>query len=484
MIAPDLSTPRRALRHFIDACREGDYEGAAVVFDRRRVRENQRAPVARKLKFVLDQTFWVDYEKISDEPAGGEDGGAGIEPVGLLEYENEKVDLHLKRVWRENEQIWIIPGEVTSRVEPIYELLAPSWIITYIPDQWTGYRFLEMEAWQWGGLIAGFILAFLVGWLAAVIITASSRAFAKKTAIKWDDKFIENASSPLRMFMTLLLMHGISRLLGLSVVSQGVVDRILQTGMIMTVGWFLLRLISFISETVEEEVKDDDPLRARGIRTQVIVLRRVGHILVIILASALILTQFETVRRVGVSLLASAGIAGIVIGLAAQKSIGSLIAGIQLALTQPVRIGDTVIIEGEWGQIEEIHLTYAVVRIWDQRRLVIPISNLLDKPFQNWTRKSSEILGVVKVHADYSVPVDKVRAALTEYVEKHKLWDKRACGLQVTQTDSSTITLRAVVSAANASHSWDLCCDTREYLVEYLQSLDDGKYLPRLRLNQ
>ena len=179
-------------------------------------------------------------------------------------------------------------------------------------------------------------------------------------------------------------------------------------------------------------------------------------------------------------MIASAGVAGIVVGFAAQKSLGTLLAGIQIALTQPVRIDDVVIVEGEWGRIEEITLTYVVVRIWDLRRLVVPITYFIEKPFQNWTRTSADILGSVFLHVDYGVPVDALRKELTRILEASPNWDRKVNVLQVTDAKERTLELRALASSSDASRSWDLRCEVREKLVAFVQANYPGS-LPRLR---
>jgi small-conductance mechanosensitive channel len=194
------------------------------------------------------------------------------------------------------------------------------------------------------------------------------------------------------------------------------------------------------------------------------------------------LMQFAVVRSVGVSLLASAGLAGIVFGLAAQKTIGNLLGGIQLSITQPVRIGDTVIVEGEWGQIEEINLTYVVVQIWDQRRLVLPISKFLEDSFQNWTRSETELLGTVFLYADYRLPVAAAREAFEAIVRAEEKWDERAHGLVVTDLTERAMQLRCMVSAKDASDAWDLRCAVREKMIAWLQEHEGGRYLPQLRV--
>ena len=185
-------------------------------------------------------------------------------------------------------------------------------------------------------------------------------------------------------------------------------------------------------------------------------------------------------RHVGTSILASAGIASVIIGFAAQRSLGTLVAGLQIAITQPIRIDDVVIVENEWGRIEEITLTYVVVRIWDLRRLVVPISYFLEKPFQNWTRVSAHLLGTVMLHVDYTVPLNVMREELDRILEQSKLWDHKVKVLQVTDTTDRTLELRALVSAGNASAAWDLRCEVREAMVDFLQR-NYPECLPRTR---
>jgi small-conductance mechanosensitive channel len=189
---------------------------------------------------------------------------------------------------------------------------------------------------------------------------------------------------------------------------------------------------------------------------------------------------FEKVRQLGATLLASAGIVGIIVGIAAQKSIATLFAGIQLAITQPMRIDDVVIVENEWGRIEEITLTYVVVRIWDLRRLIVPITYFLEKPFQNWTRISADILGTVFLYVDYTVPVEAVRTELRRILESSPLWDGQVCVLQVTNATERTVELRALMSAADSSSGWGLRCEVREKLIEFIrQNYPEG--LPKVR---
>ena len=190
--------------------------------------------------------------------------------------------------------------------------------------------------------------------------------------------------------------------------------------------------------------------------------------------------KFPSIQHLGVSLLASAGLAGLVVGIAARPTLSNLMAGIQLALTQPIRIDDVVIVEGEWGRIEEIGTTYVVVEIWDLRRLIVPLSYFIEHPFQNWTRTTSDLLGTVFVHADYRVSVDEVRGELHRILQASGMWDGKVWNLQVTDATNRSLELRAMMSAPNASTAWDLRCHVRERLIAYLQQ-NHADSLPRER---
>jgi small-conductance mechanosensitive channel len=248
--------------------------------------------------------------------------------------------------------------------------------------------------------------------------------------------------------------------------------------------WLAIGLVGAVATFLRSQYPVDvaDNLRAREIQTRLDVLHRCLVIVIAIVASAVALMTFPAVRQVGATLLASAGIAGLAIGLAARPVLENLIAGLQLALTQPIRLDDVVIVEGEWGRIEEITTTYVVVRIWDDRRLIVPIARFIDQPFQNWTRRTADLVGSVFLFTDYNVPVDRVREALQEIVRSEPLWDGRVCVLQVTDATERALQLRALVSASDASRAWDLRVAVREKLVAFLQrELPDC--LPKLRVD-
>lgn len=248
--------------------------------------------------------------------------------------------------------------------------------------------------------------------------------------------------------------------------------------------WLIIALMSMGVDLLQAKyrVDVDDNLRARQLQTQVLVIQRISAGLILIIALAAMLMTFPAIRHLGTTLFASAGLAGLVAGIAARPVLSNLIGGVQIALTQPIRIDDVVIIENEYGKVEEITSTYVVVRIWDLRRMVVPLSYFLEKPFQNWTRRSAALLGTVFIYTDYSVPVAALRSELQRILEAHPLWDKAAWNLQVTDATEHSMQLRALVSAKDASAAWDLRCDVREKLIAFIQT-HYPQALPQTRIN-
>lgn len=252
--------------------------------------------------------------------------------------------------------------------------------------------------------------------------------------------------------------------------------------LIGALAWLVVRLTYVAEDLIVHrfDMTSRDNLLARKVHTQAMVLRRVVTVVVAIVAVAIMLFTFSEVRVLGASILASAGIAGLVVGFAAQSTLANLMAGIQIALAEPIRLDDVVVVEGEWARIEEITFTYVVVRIWDERRLVLPISYFAKNPFENWTRTQAAILGTVHLYVDYTVPVDEVRRELERVVETSPQWDRRVAVLQVTGATDRAVVLRALVSAADSSAAWDLRCQVRERLIEFLRARHPGS-LPRTR---
>lgn len=263
------------------------------------------------------------------------------------------------------------------------------------------------------------------------------------------------------------------------------VRRLLTVSIVFAMTWLLIRAVQAMAEVVAllRPASQSDNLSARRLHTQTRIISRTLASLIAMLGLALALMTFPQVRHVGASLLASAGLAGIVAGLAARPLLANFIAGLQIGLTQPIRLDDVVIIEGEWGRIEEITGTYVVVAIWDERRLIVPLEWWTQHPFQNWTRSTSQILGSVFLWLDYRQSVPVVRQEMERFVRAHPLWDGRVCELDVTEATERAMQVRCLVSCRDSSESWKLRCAVREHLIGFIQgNHPDG--LPRLRVTQ
>jgi small-conductance mechanosensitive channel len=253
--------------------------------------------------------------------------------------------------------------------------------------------------------------------------------------------------------------------------TKAIVARALALATIVLTGWTAMTLVNMTADLYLRRLRVEgaDSLVARRHLTQIRVLTGTVNTLVMIATLGVALMTFEPVRQFGISLFASAGVAGIIAGLAARPVLSNLFAGIQIALTQPIRINDAVVVENEYGRIEEITSTYVVVQLWDLRRLVVPLSYFIEKPFQNWTRDSTSMLGSVMLHLDYTAPVDRIRAKVEEIVKASKLWDGNAVAVQVTDMKESTIELRVLVSGRSSGDTFDLRCEIREKLIAFLQ---------------
>ena len=321
-------------------------------------------------------------------------------------------------------------------------------------------------------------LAFLAHWLVFAVLGRVTR----RTAGIVDNALVRHAKRPSSLVVAILALVLVLPSVDLPDDVESSLERFLSLVLTATVGWLAFSLTRSINDVVAAryDLNAADNLRAREIHTRVRVLQRILALVIVIITASVILMAIPAVRQIGVTLFASAGIAGIIAGFAARPVLSNLLAGVQLALAQPIRIDDVVIVEGEWGWIEEIRMTFVVVRVWDLRRLVVPLTYFIETPFQNWTRQSADILGTVFVYTDYTVPVERVREKLHEILKGSDLWDGEVWGLQVTDAKEQTLELRALMGARNSSDAWDLRCLVREQLIAFLQS-EYPQALPRLR---
>ncbi|MEJ2858605.1 MULTISPECIES: mechanosensitive ion channel family protein [unclassified Saccharothrix] len=253
--------------------------------------------------------------------------------------------------------------------------------------------------------------------------------------------------------------------------------------LILAGAWLLASLLVVVEDAMLARIRVDvsDNRHARRVHTQITLVRRVTVVVVGVLAFASVLMTFPGARAAGTSLLASAGVIGAIAALAAQSLLGNVFAGVQIAFSDALRLDDVVVVEDQWGRIEDITLTYVVVHLWDDRRLILPTAYFLKTPFENWTRTQSALLGTVEMDVDWTVPVEDMRQELRRFLESDDLWDGRVCVLQVTDAVGSFVRVRALVSATDAGRLWDLRCEVREHLVSWLR-VHQPAALPQLRV--
>jgi small-conductance mechanosensitive channel len=342
-----------------------------------------------------------------------------------------------------------------------------------------------MELWQWLALAGTFVAAAPVAYVLERLLLALGRKLVRLTRWTWDTVLVEAAKGPLKLFLFAALVGSAAGFYELPERVEEGVHFVCRSLMILAFAWGISRGTNGLSRAWENALLAS-PARVgdtAGLRTQLVVLNRVAAVVISLVTGALLLIQVPMVRSVGTALLASAGFAGLVVGIAAQKSLGAIVSGIQLSLTQPVRIGDEVVVEGEMGNIEAISLTHVVLRAWDQRRLVFPISYFLEKPFQNWSKGPPELLGTVLLPVDFTADIDVFRAQLTRILEESRdLWDEKTASIQVTEVSERTQTFRVLVGGKSSGALFDLRCRVRERLIQFLQT--HPGWLPTQRTNE
>jgi len=313
------------------------------------------------------------------------------------------------------------------------------------------------------------IIVFLFVYL---FIYKRLKIYTRKTDNKWDDFMLDIFKIP---FLWLLLWIMIKSFAHLFLKDLNVFKYLIHANniiLILSVGWILIKFVKLGSYLLNKklDIKSSDNLNARKRLTQLTVFQNIADTVIVIVTVSVILMTFDGARVVGKSLLTSAGIAGIIIGFAAQKSIGMFLAGVQIAITQPIRLDDVVIVEGEWGRIEEITLTYVAVRIWDERRLMLPVNYFLEKPFQNWTRASANIMGTVFFYVGYDLPVQAIRDFVPQILKDNPNWDGRVFNVQITNSNEFYKEMRILVSSSDASKNWDLRTEVREKVIDFIQA--------------
>ncbi|WP_295128055.1 mechanosensitive ion channel domain-containing protein [uncultured Chitinophaga sp.] len=322
----------------------------------------------------------------------------------------------------------------------------------------------------WNLLLA--FLAIVSGLILKTLFTLASKFYSKRSNdFSWFYSIIRRLGKPLNYFLPLFIFNMVLPLMTLGPKAYNVLDRITGILIIISFAFLLIGIIKIIEDYMYSiyDLSKTDNLKERKVRTQLQFIRKFAVSVIVILATCAILLSFDHLRKVGTGLLTGVGVGGIIIGFAAQRSLANFLAGLQIAFTQPIRIDDVLIVEGEWGRVEEITLTYVVLSIWDKRRLILPINYFIEKPFQNWTRSSSDLLGTVFLYLDYTAPIDAIREEYRRLLKENELWDGNVQVVQVTDAREKVIEVRMLMSAATSGRAFDLRCYIRENLISFIQ---------------
>ena len=505
-VAARLRTPRSAFEFFVDSAEHERFEDAAAVLDLAHSPGEDRPArgpeLARKLAFGLDRRVDIDWRTLPDRPDGADDAQEGFvgqagEPVpggapeprrnvliGRVDLDDRDAEIRLERVRQEGSvPVWRISSSTVRNIDALYEQHGPGWLDRVAPA-WALATFGQAPVWQW----LGFVVLSLASWAVGVLIQRSARRLMTASDRRWMRGMAAEIAGPLAVVAGLaILWIASSTLLTLTGVLGRWVTRAIAILSVAAVTWLGMSAINFFSEHVGKQHVDSlarrDEARARRHLTYLSVARRTFIFLVAIVGVGVVLAQFSAFRALGTSLLASAGVAGIVLGIAAQASLANVMAGIQIALTKLIRIGDTVYFEGEWSYVEDITYTFVILRTWDHRRIAVPNKHVVSHPLENWEMTSSHLVMSIVLYVDYSAPVDVLRRKYIELLAASEAWDQeQEPSFQVTAANEDVLEVRGLCSAKDALAAWDLHCRLREELVTFLRSWEDGRYLPRRRV--
>jgi len=324
-------------------------------------------------------------------------------------------------------------------------------------------------------LLTGLIIKYLI----AFILRFTTK---KNTSYSLIRSILNHLGLAVNYLLPLLVFNLVLPFMELSRKAMSVLSKIAEIGLILSFGFALAGLVKVFEDYVYHayDLSKEDNLRERKMRTQLQFVRKLAVSTILVLTLCAVLLSFDNLRKIGAGLLTGVGVSGIIIGFAAQRSLSNFLAGMQIAFTQPIRIDDVLVVEGEWGRVEEITLTYVVLGIWDQRKLILPINYFIEKPFQNWTRTGSAILGTAFLYLDHTAPFDAMREEFDRILKTHPLWDRRVKAVQVTDIRERVVEVRFLVSANSSGKAFDLRCDIREKMLVFLR--DNHPYcLPKTR---
>lgn len=498
-VAPNLQTPQAAVEQFVRAARDADFAAAARVLNLNLYPESEqaaRAPLlAEQLYYVIDRQIGFDWEALPDRADALSTGSASPNDplagkprrslrLGALSLGRRDAVIRLQRVRvGDAAPVWVFSPQTVENIEPMYREHGPGPVDRWVPA-WAREQVLGQTAlWAWLALGLFFFVAGLAAWSVARAVKQHDFDDGHEAAERLGERLAVPAA--------LATCFGLVYVLAASLLAlPKLVTLLLLIALILSVTWLAMRAIGYlIDHLTRTEIDDISELssneRADQQRrlTMLSVGRRVLLLVLVLVAVGIIIAQFRSLQALGVSLLASAGVATVLLGVAAQPVLGNIIAGMQIALTKPARIGDSVLYEGNWGYVEDITYTYIQIQTWDQRRVIVPLRYFITHPFENWTITDAHLTKPIVLKLDYTADVDAIRSKFGEMLRASELWDEEnEPTVQVIGVEDETMEVRALCSAKDPSKAWDLHCQLREKLMAYVRDLDGGAYLPKRRI--
>ncbi|MDN3593831.1 mechanosensitive ion channel family protein [Zunongwangia endophytica] len=495
----NLQTPQAALEHFIIQCRNENYEDAAYALNLNLLPDNttkeQAATLAEKLYFVINQRVNVRWGDLPDRPDGQIDiqtttnqavAGKPRRSIvfGEVELKGRDIIMRVQRVkYKDYGAFWLISQNTVENIDAIYAEFGPRKLDRIMPE-WARIKFLNIPVWKFVSTLIIAIICYFLGKLTAY---ALKKVLAKSNK-SWIRDIATRLSAPAGLAVGVLTFYLLlNHLISFAGAFASSLYALLLVIVISSITWFFMRMIDYFMLNVAENKIGDTTLEensdARRMLTYISVARRVATFVIIIVGASIVLSQFRSLEKLGVSLLASAGVATVILGIAAQSTLGNIIAGIQIAITKPARIGDTVIIEDNWGYVEDIRFTYMIVRTWDWRRIVVPLKYVISNTFENWSITAANQIRPITLYADYRIDVNKIREKFKELLEASDDWDeKKPPVVQVSEVTETAIKIRCLCSSKDAYTTWDLHCSLREDLVRFIADLEDGEHLATSRI--
>ncbi len=495
----NLQTPQSTLEHFVISSRNKNFKEAAYALNLNlmpnTLTEKEAIDIAQKLYFVMDQRVAINWDALPDRPDGQVDirtttnqavAGQPRRSVvfGETQIENRDIIFRLQRVkYKDYGAFWLISANTVENTEELYQLYGPTFLDRHMPT-WSQAKIGTVPLWKPVLTFLLLIVSYILGKVVILLVRRIAQSFDKPIIVALSKRL----GIPAALASGVLFFYiSLNELISYSGAFSSTIYAILLAIVIASATWFFMRILDFAMRYVAEnkigDVTSENSHESRQLFTYLSVARRILTFTVVIVGTSIILSQFRSMEKLGVSMLASAGLATIILGIAAQSTLGNIIAGVQIALTKPARIGDTVIIDDRWGYVEDIRFTYMIVRTWDLRRLIVPLKTVISDTFENLSITSPHSLNEIELYVDYRVDVDKLRAKFKELLENSEEWDEEHPPImQVTEMTEKSLKVRAICSASTGVIAWDLHCKLREQMVAYINELEEGIYFTRSRV--